>query len=138
MNDPIDVLRMAGEIENWTVWLPLEADGEDPTRPPIITWKYKQPSDELAEVFRRALDTFQGTIAWEFCAEGPKWYLMPARISEYANQHDLNHLAAGQELRTKEPDFGIRANLDLSRLVQHIQDHLEAHVMCENVERGKA
>lgn len=138
MDDIINILQMAGEIENWTVWLPIESDGEDPARPPIISWKYKKPSDELVEMLRRALDTFQGTIAWEFCSEGPRWYLMPARISEYANQHDLDHLAAGQELRTKEPDFGIRANIELARLVKHIQDHLAAHVLCENAAHGKA
>lgn len=138
MNDAIKVLQMAGEIENWSVWLPMESNGEDFSRPPIITWKYKQPSDELAEVLRRALETFPGTIAWEFSAAGPRWYLMPARISEYANQLDLDHLAAGQELRTKEPDFGIRANLELSRLVKHMRNHLGTHVLCENAEGNKA
>jgi hypothetical protein len=129
---------MAGEIASWTVWLPDESVGEGLARPPIITWKYKQSSDELAEVFRRALDTFPGTMAWEFSAAGPRWYLMPARISEYASEHDLGQLAAGRELQIQEPDFGIRANIELPRLVEHIQDHLEAHVLCENTERGKA
>jgi hypothetical protein len=138
MNDAINVLQMAGEIASWTVWLPDESVGEGLARPPILTWKYKQSSDELAAVFRRALDTFPGTLAWEFSAEGPRWYLMPARISEYASEHDLGQLAAGRELQTEEPDFGIRANRELSSLVRHIQDHLEAHVLCENVERGKA
>ena len=137
MVDPISVLRIAGEIASWTVWLPDESVGEGLARPPIITWKYKRSSDELAEVFRRALVTFPGTMAWEFSAEGPRWYLMPARISEYASNHDLGQLAAGRELQTKDPDFGIRANRELSSLVKHIQDHLEAHVLCENAEGNK-
>jgi hypothetical protein len=124
MRDIVDILKAFGEITHWTVRPAPEAYGGNQSYPPIITWRYKQPSRDAEAFFRRAVSSFRGTISWEFSALQPSWVLMPSRINEYAKSHgDLGGLAAALELMTIDPDFGKRANAELPLLVEHLQQH---------------
>jgi hypothetical protein len=126
VKDVLGVLQSVAEVAHWTVWPDDEASGEELACPPIITWRHKRPSNELAEFFRSAVGSFRGAVAWEFSDAGRKWVLMPARVREYAEAHGCaGGLSAAAELKVTEPDFGKRANADLPSLAEHIQRHLE-------------
>ncbi len=125
MKDIIDVLQEAGDIAHWSVWPHKEARGEDLACPPIIAWRYEQPSQELAEPFRQVVSTFHGTMAWEFSPAGHRWLLMPARIREYAESQECpGELTAAAQLRVADPEFGKRANAALGLLAEHIHHTL--------------
>jgi hypothetical protein len=126
MKDIVDILKEFGEITHWTVRPARAEQGGNLSCPPIITWRYKQPSREVADYFRRVVSTFRGTIAWEFSVFGQTWCLMPSRISEYAEAHgNLGALAVARELMTSDPEFGKRANAELPLLVEHMQQQIE-------------
>lgn len=125
MKDIIDVLQEAGALAHWTVWPHKAARGEELACAPIIAWRHEQPSQELAELFRQVVGTFQGATSWEFSAAGRRWVLMPARIREYSESHGcLGELMAAAELRVADPDFGKRANAELGLLAEHIHHGL--------------
>lgn len=123
MRDIIDILQNLAEIEYWKRCPHLEARGEELACPPLIVWRYKEPSGALAEAFRHAVESFRGTMAWEFSAANRNWILMPARIKEYAQAHGYpGTFQASLELKAKEPNFGYQANAELLLLAEHMQD----------------
>ncbi len=126
MKDVIDILQEVADVEHWTRLPHAGASGIELTHPPIITWRFKEPSSELAAFFQQIIGSFRGTLPWEFSATKPNWSLMPARIREYARARGYSGtLMAAGELKTAEPDVGIRANADLYLLAEHIQHHLD-------------
>jgi hypothetical protein len=123
MRDIIDILQDLAEIEYWNRCPEHEAQGDELACPPLIVWRYKEPSRALAEAFRRAVESFRGSMAWEFSATERNWILMPLRIKEYAQAHGYpGTLQASLELKAKEPNFGCQANAELPLLAKHIQD----------------
>jgi hypothetical protein len=126
MPDIMQVLEELGEF-GWAMRRPsAEKTAQALAYPPIISWRYKEPTATKAEVLARALAIFQGTIPWKFSTEHRNWVLMPARIAEYAQSHNLlGDLQAAEELRRNDPDFGVRANAELARLAEHIQRQLD-------------
>src|SRR6266446_2272224 len=131
MKDIVDILKEIGDLAHWTLRPAPEACGGRHACPPIITWRYKHPSDELADFFRRVVGAFAGTISWEFSATHEVWSLMPSRIREYSKSHgDVGGLAVAKQFMEMEPDFGIRANAELPLLAAFIQRHrgaIECH-----------
>jgi hypothetical protein len=126
MKDIIDILRDIAEVEHWTRIPAVDAGDDNLACPPVISWKYKHPSGEVAEFFRRAIKSFPGTLTWEFSTNALIWALMPTRIREYATSHKLSGtLSAVGALKETDPDFGICANKELPFLAKHIQHHLE-------------
>jgi hypothetical protein len=126
MKNIVDILKEFGEIAHWVVRPARQEFGGDLSCPPIITWKYKNPSKEVAEFFRYVVSTFRGTIGWEISVYEQTWILKPSRISEYSKSHDnLGGLAVAGELMKIDPEFGKRANAELRLLVEHIQQHIE-------------
>ena len=123
MRDIIDVLLDLAEVEYWKRRPEQEARGEELACPPLIVWRYKQPSRALAEALRHAVESFRGTMDWEFLTSERNWLLMPSRIKEYARAHGYpGTLQASLELKTKEPNFGCQANAELLLLAEHIHD----------------
>jgi hypothetical protein len=136
MRDIIDVLHDLAEIEYWKRRPEHEARGEELACPPLIVWRYKEPSRVLAEVFRHAVESFRGTMSWEFSAMDRNWLLMPLRIKEYAQAHGYpGTLQASLELKTKEPNFGCQANAELPLLAEHIYDVFREKEHPENTKR---
>jgi hypothetical protein len=120
MSEIVDLLQDFGELAHWTQ-CPASEVG-DLSCPPIITWRYKHPTKEVADFLQRVVDGYRGPISWEFSAVERTWTLMPSRIREYSKTHgNLGGLAVARELMEKEPDFGIGANADLPLLMQHIR-----------------
>ena len=94
--------------------------------PPIITWRYRHPSDHAADFFRCVVGAYRGAVVWEFSDAQRMWVLMPARIHEYAKANALHGgLVAAHALMTTEPEFGACANANLQALTQHIRRHVE-------------
>lgn len=123
MRDIIDILQDLAEVEYWKRRPCWEAKGDELTCPPLIVWRYKEPSPALAEFFRHAVESFRGTIAWEFSAADRNWLLMPLRIREYARAHGYpGTLQASLELKAREPNFGCLANSELLLLAEHLHD----------------
>ena len=133
MRDIIDILQALAEIEYWKRCPHDEAKGEELACPPLIVWRYKEPSRAFAEVIRHAVESFPGTMAWEFSAADRNWILMPSRIKEYARAHGYpGTLQASLELKTKEPNFGCQANAELRLLAEHIHDVFQKKERLEN------
>jgi hypothetical protein len=129
MEDIIDILQQIADIEHWTRAPAAGAGGEDLALPPIVVWRYKQVSSEFTEFFRRAVGTFRGTMAWEF-SKDRNWSLMPLRVYEYAKAHRCSGtLRAAHELKSDDPDFDKRANVERCHLAEHIQ-HLLRQQRC--------
>ncbi len=121
MKEIIEVLKEFADIEHWMA-LPSNEGGDDLTHPPIVTWRYKQRSSELAGILNRAISSFAGTMGWDLTITDRNWSLKPSRITEYAKMHGCTGtLSAARELKIAEPEFGIRANAELRRLAEHIQ-----------------
>src|SRR4051794_33321342 len=66
VTDIIDILQKVDDIEHWTRRPGPDAPSEHLALPPLITWRHKQPSDQLAEFFRRVVAGFRGTVSWAF------------------------------------------------------------------------
>ena len=134
----LHVLKQVGEVARLTMRPAAEECGGNLSCPPIITWRYKEPTNEIATFFRRVVGTFQGTIAWEFSAIERTWCLMPSRIREYSKAHgNLGGRAVAEELMTLEPDFGKQANAELWLLITHIQNHIENAIKEEQEEEKR-
>ena len=121
----IDVLLEIAPIANYSSWPSRSAPVDEKfSTPPIVWWKFKESSEELARSLQRIIETYQGEIAWEFLTSvrpGQYWILMPARIREHARMYGFNgDLTAAADLRIKEPDFCKSANADLRILAEHI------------------
>jgi hypothetical protein len=125
LHEIIKTLHGIGPIIHWTMCPAEEAFGGKLACPPIITVRYQQPAEALAAFLRRAVANFQGMVAWEFSTEFPNWVLLPLRIRKYTRANKLwGGLEAARELMTKEPDFGYRANAELPRLAEHLQQQI--------------
>jgi len=97
MEDIVDVLQGFGELAHWTQ-CPASEVG-DPSCPPIITWRYKNPRKEIADFFQQAIDGYQGAISWRFSAADRMWTLMPSRVHEISRaQPDLGGRGAAKQL----------------------------------------
>jgi len=132
MEDIIKVLREVGEVSYWRMGPAAGVPGAVLSCPPIIAWKYKKPTHEFADFFRRAVGSYRGPISWEISIPEERlwskwlWCLMPSRISECAKSHGgVGGLAAARILKETEPDFGIRANADVPFLAAHIRRQLQ-------------
>jgi hypothetical protein len=127
MSDIIQVLKEISEIEHWMRLPAAEGSVEALSLAPIITWRYKQPSIELAAMLNAAISTFAGTIAWDLTITDRNWSLKPSRLAEYARVHGCTGtFTAARELKNSEPEFGMRANGELRQLAEHIHSHLAA------------
>lgn len=128
----LDTLLAFGEIAHWTMC--PDPDVGHLSCPPIITWRYKQASNGVADFFKGVVSGYRGAISWHFSATTPTWCLMPSRVKEYANTHeDIGGLGAAEELMRKEPDFGKLANTDLWLLVKHIQHQIASSDRCNGL-----
>jgi len=119
----IELLKEIGELA-WAGWPSERLTGRELTYPPIITWRYKEPTPEKAELLRRLVGSFRGTIQWEleFSPKPRAWVLVPSRINEYTRAHRLlGGFDAAEKLMKKDPDFGIRANAELRLLAEHMR-----------------
>lgn len=118
-------LQLLGEFE-WARVSP--ARGCPPERlicPPMITWRYREPSEEKAEVLANLVQSFSSSKKWEFSSLHRNWYLMPARLSEYVEEHGLlGTQEAVNRLMKEEPEFGRQANAELRRLAEFIQNRV--------------
>jgi hypothetical protein len=97
---------------------------EELAYPPIISWRYKEPTPDKADLLQRLVASFRGTISWdlEFSPKPRAWVLMPSRINEYSRAHRLlGGLNAARRLIVKDPDFGIRANAELHLFAAHLE-----------------
>jgi hypothetical protein len=72
MTDIMDILRDVAEVEHWTRMPTADACGEDLACPPVISWRYKHPSDEVADFLRQGVESFPGTLAWELSTAGSR------------------------------------------------------------------
>jgi hypothetical protein len=138
--DIIQVLRLLGEIDHWRRPAAPERGG-NPAYPPVIAWRYRDPSPGKAALIRRLVASFRGTVRWEFRwpgdsrrgarSAGSGWVLMPARLRWYAwSRLLLGELEAAHVLTQADPNFGRRANAELPFLAEHIQRHPEQHPPC--------
>lgn len=119
----VDTLQVFGEIAHWTVR--PDFDLGNLSYPPIITWRYKEPSNAAADFFQGVVSAYRGAISWDFSVAHPTWVLMPLRVREYANAHEgLGGLGAAGELMRTDPEFGKRANADLGLLLEDMQRQL--------------
>jgi hypothetical protein len=132
MTDIMQVLKEIDDFE-WGCRRPSSsAAGNELAYPPIIAWRYKEPTPDKADLLRRLVGSFQGTIQWEleFSPKPRAWVLMPSRINEYTRAHRLRGgLDAAKQLMVKDPDFGIRANAELRLLAEHMRQQLGTAVV---------
>jgi hypothetical protein len=125
MTHILESLRAVAPIAHFTIWPTQDARGAELSTPPIIAWRYHQPTKQLAEFLRQAIMRFQGLIEWEVLVKGERWILLPARIRQYEERQGCNGLLlAAAELQVTEPDFGIRANAESRLLAEHIRQEL--------------
>ena len=122
MKHMIDILQEVSPIAHFTCWPHRDACGEELSAPPIMWWRFQDPSDELAKFLRQAVSTFPGAIPWEFSTTGRRWILMPARINEFAASNGCDGgLIAAAKLKVAEPEFCKRANAEFSLLAEHFR-----------------
>lgn len=122
MTDIIDALGQLGEIEHWVWRRQMEECGAESHYPPIIVWRYKHTSSELADFFRFVVSTCPSAIAWDFGISGRNWSLMPLRVRQHATRFAcLGELEAADQLEILDPEFGKNANAELCILADHIQ-----------------
>jgi len=122
VHEIIAVLQQGGEIAHWSMH---PGRNGDLSCPPIITWRYKQPTKELAELICLAVDDYRGVVAWDFSGSERTWCLMPLRVRELARLHEgVGGLGAAAELMRVDPDFGRCANKELCLFAEHLQQHL--------------
>src|SRR5579859_4669602 len=125
--DIIHVLREIAEIEHWTRIPATQVGGDKATRAPIILWRYKQPSYEIALSLADAIATFEGQVAWTFSWEHRNWSLMPSRIKQLKEVLGLpNLVTAAAMLEETDPELGNHATAELCLLAVHIQAQLRA------------
>jgi len=125
MNDIVDVFKELGEVAYWTGTPAAEEEGGNLSCPPIVVWRYEEPSPELASMVLRMVKSFQGRMTWAVSTDGQAWSLMPARVRELADsQKGLGTYGAAGKLTEIDPDFGKRANEELILLAEHIRCHL--------------
>jgi hypothetical protein len=118
--DVVEVLQKFGEIAHWTICPAFDIGNL--SCPPIVAWRYKLPSSEVADFFQRAVCSYRSAISWRFSAAERMWTLMPTRIDEYSKSHgDIGGIAAAEALTSVDPAFGERANAELLSLFQHLQ-----------------
>ncbi len=127
MSDIMEVLQQLGELD-WAMRRPpADAEGATLAFPPMISWRYKNPSPEIAQFLQHAIQRFRGSVPWTFSSEQRNWYLTVAKLLESMKTQNLQGTRkAAQELMTQEPDFCRRANAELALLSDQIQHELAA------------
>ena len=114
-------LQQLGEFE-WASRRPrLEAKDGDLSYPPIIVWRYKNRSSEIAAFLSSAVSSFDASIEWSLRLDQKNWSLMPRKIQEYAEQESIGELKAAEHLKALIPELGMKANQELERLADHIE-----------------
>lgn len=114
MSDIIAALAKFGEIEwcSCNMGDSLFADyPELSSFPPVIVWRYKTPSPQVAEKLSTVIASFHGITQWSLNTERKNWVLCPSRVH---NRDDV------VRLKKFDPEYGIQANKDLSKLADYI------------------
>ncbi len=124
MIDIIDALRKWGEIEQYSCNSGEELFSRFPdliTVPPLVVWRYVNPTPQLAKRLTSVIGSFQGNVEWMFLSKGENWSLCPALVK---NRSDLS------KLQKLNPGYGICANNELPKLAEHIRRASELTSIC--------
>ena len=127
MADIFEVLGEFGELEQAGGRI-VTHSGIDVPSAPIIVFRHKNRCSQLAGLLHELITAFQGDVEWHFKPDGPgiNWVLGPKRLWTYAEEHGFQSpKEARDRLRSEEPEFGIKANAELSRLADFIRSRKE-------------
>jgi len=97
---------------------------------PVVVFRPKDRTPELAELLSEWIAEFPGRSAWRltyrFDGPGINWVIAPVRLFEFAEQRNLGKaLRTAEPLLSKEdPEFLRRAHEDLDRLATYLADRL--------------
>jgi hypothetical protein len=89
--------------------------------PPVIIWRHKSRSAELAAWFARVIAEYRGTTVWRFDSSGTNWGIGPQRLWDFAAERGLaGPKDAETALGEQDPSFSREANEDIERLADFI------------------
>lgn len=119
-----DVLRSIGELEQ-TGGDYGEPTPERLTFAPVVVFRHRERTQELAERLAGWIAGFRGEYEWrlQYSLSGPgiNWVLAPRKLWDVAAQRGLRGVKAAQVvLQQEDPEFGRRANAELERLAAHL------------------
>lgn len=122
VNYIFSVLRGIRELE--------QARGLHRDQIPVIVFRPKDRTPELAELLSEWIAEFPGRLAWRltyrFDEPGVNWVIAPVRLHELAEQRNLGRaLQSAEPLLLKEdPEFLRKAHEDLDHLATYVADRL--------------
>jgi hypothetical protein len=124
MADIFEVLSEMGELELGRGRV-RGVDGGPSACAPMIAFRYRDLTPELARLMGQWVGEFPGEFRWHFDASwtGSNWVLAPQRLWDYAAEHDLTGVREARVvLIERDPDFGRRANAELERLGDFLRE----------------
>ena len=129
MADIFEVLSEMGELEQARGRV-RGPDGGPSTCAPLIAFRHRDRTPELARLLGRWVGEFSGEFRWHFDASSPgiNWVLAPQRLWGFAAEHDLLGVREARViLIERDPDFGRRSNAELERLADFLRDRWRRH-----------
>lgn len=128
MANIFEVLKIFGDMGQSGGW-PVYKKNKYPKKleinnehPPIVIWRYKNANEKLRVDLGKCISQFQGEFEWILeCGKGKNWALKPKYIDEITEKMQfLGGRDAAIYLMEAEPEFGRKANAELSYLADHI------------------
>ncbi|MEV6906038.1 hypothetical protein [Amycolatopsis sp. NPDC051071] len=91
--------------------------------PPMIAWRYLEPSESARRVISECVDNFSGSLTWVFNFERRNWTLMPAEVSDAFAKADPTYVNVLSDLAESDQDTWVAANEDLASLLGLIKEN---------------
>ncbi|MFI5557661.1 hypothetical protein ACIA2T_00145 [Amycolatopsis japonica] len=90
--------------------------------PPMIVWRYLEPSESACRAISACVDNFSGSLAWVFNFERRNWTLMPVKVDDAFEKADPTYVDVLSDLAKSDQDAWVAANEDLVSLLALIKE----------------
>ncbi|MBR8826988.1 MAG: hypothetical protein DSM107014_03620 [Gomphosphaeria aponina SAG 52.96 = DSM 107014] len=116
----MEVLQTLGELEWGRCRAVLHT--QDLSDPPLTVWRYKKRNLQLESLIVQAVESFQGNVEWKIEFTGKNWVIAPKKLQEFQEERGYRRdVEALNALAKEEPEFGMKANLDVPVLAEKIK-----------------
>ncbi|MGW5705534.1 hypothetical protein [Amycolatopsis japonica] len=89
--------------------------------PPMIVWRYLEPSAAVRRGISECVEGFSGAVEWVFNCEHRNWTLMPAKVRDAYAKADPTYVNVLADLAASDQDFCLAADADLVLLLNSIK-----------------
>ncbi|UMP06345.1 hypothetical protein [Amycolatopsis sp. EV170708-02-1] len=89
--------------------------------PPMIVWRYLEPSAAVRRGISQCVQEFSGTLEWVGGFEHRNWTLMPVKVRDAFAKADPTYVNVMSDLAAADQNFCLAANAELVSLLDSIK-----------------